>query len=603
MGFPLLALLILLVLRALSKVSPEKVRRRVTDLGARWWHRFGERTPDRLGRWAARLRLGRLGRLSLAVYLAALAGACAVAVPWLLVRGGAWLHRQVVPGPCATPLELSVMTAPENVHALRAEARSYMKDRSADGCARHRVSVYASPAPADMHHGFRHAWTRGQHNQSAVPFVRLLSPRPDLWVATTTQERDLVLGRGRDTVESEDGGTITVTPAGDAGTDRLTLAVPGVRRDALPQGMDAAGLATAVSDARGKLKMRLVYPQPSLSVAGLLAASRVVATDDGEQLARSTAFGGTVMELLCRFRAAPPDERRDLALLVPARVVREGTEDVLTRFDCPGESLYGHQGLHDVESEDGPLIKHPIYHVLWPGPRERTRYEAARDLAGWLDRTSPLGRPAHSDDKPLETSLDSVRAAVDAKLPPIRVQVALDGSGSMVRSPAAPLPGIQDAFTAVRPALGSRDALYLSSFFRAGGATTVTASPAAYHLQDWDRLLQRLVPGPAGAADAPVSQALKKLADKIDAPGMPVIVITDGGPFDDERDAFTAVRRAERASDTVGSVHILVVGDRPCPPGGTGAADTHRVTCVAVAADELEKALRTTISAIRDRSQ
>ncbi|WP_043619208.1 vWA domain-containing protein [Nonomuraea candida] len=597
-GMALLVGVAFLVLGAASRLSPRRLRRAVAERAGRVWRWLCGWIPHGLRRPAATLRLASVFRLLPAVYLAAVAGACVVA----LGLGGGWAYRQLGFVPCGSPEELTVMTAPENVAALRADVEKFVRDRSEHGCALHRVSVYPEASVEELAYGFENDWQRDGYNQHGDPYTRLLIPRPDLWVATTTEELGLVLGPAS---------PVAAVPLGEAGTDRMTLAVANLRYGDFDRFLPGRGqgrsLDAALSAARERLRMRLVYPEPSLSVAGLVAAAQVVDTDSGKDMARSAGLGGTVVETLCRFRTGPAGERRHLAFLVPSRAVDDLNAGGPGLPGCPGPPLSNSDALRDVKPEGGALLTHPIYGLTWPGD-DRVRQEAVRELAGWLRDRRPLDARPGPAGTPMNHDLGAVRERISAKLPSMSVQVALDGSGSMAESPSSLLARIRDAFAAVRPALGLDDRLSVSLFHRpADGGRVVRFDSAVYHRRDWDRLLTRLVPGPARARDAPISQVLRELGGRLDAPGRPVVVITDGGPFrSDEKDdqVARAIERAARDARTVLDVHILVVGDAACPPGlGRGPAPEGGVTCAAVAHNNLEDALRDLVSAMRGRAR
>ncbi|MFI6180335.1 vWA domain-containing protein [Nonomuraea sp. NPDC051191] len=601
-GVSLLTGAVFLTIWAASRLSPARVRAAAAERGARAWRWIWRKTPRGLRRAARVLRLNRAVRLLLAVYLAAVAGACVVAVG----AGGVWAYRRLGLGPCDPPQELTVMTAPENVSALRIAAEAFVGSRSEHGCALHRVSVYPEASVEELAYGFDNDWQRDGYNQNGDPYTRLLTPRPDLWVATTAAELGLVFG-GDDRIRAA---PVRIEPLGDAGADRLTLAVSssryGVLNQILPARGPGRGLDAALAAARGRQRMRLTYPEPSLSVAGLVAAARVVDTDSGKEIARSAGLGGTVGETLCRFRTGSKDERDDLAFLVPARAVVDLNAGLPGSTPCPGRQLSGGDALMDVKPEAGTLITHPVHGVSWPGDAP-ARMEAVRDLAAWLSRTRPLDTRPDPAGKATQDDLGMVRERIAAKLPSVSTQVALDGSGSMAESPSSLLARVRDALSAVRGSLGNDDRLSVSLFHRPEqGGRVVRFDPEVYHRQDWERLQSRLAEAPRGARDAPISQALRDLGHELDPPGRPVVVITDGGPFrSDEKDddkVAQALERAARDAATVLDVHVLVVGDAACPPGlGPGPVPAGGVTCTAVAHNNLEDALRNLISAIRGR--
>ncbi|GGL02803.1 substrate-binding domain-containing protein [Planomonospora parontospora] len=494
-----------------------------------------------------------------------------------------------------------MVTAPENVHALRAAAAGFSAGRTADGCREHRISVGPAPSIDEMIYGFENGWQRQDARQEGEPFVRLLGIRPDAWVATSSGEAEYV----RQRVNSA---RVTFAGGFPVARDRMVIAMLGEPFDGMERALGPAEegghrLGTLVDTARAKLGMRLIHPQPGLSSAGLIAASELTGLNRAGDTTRSVAFDESVSALLCRFKDPDGPERETVALVVPSHSVHDYNTRNLSDEGCPGNAPSGRDALKAFSSPDLSALDHPFLTVTWAGEKRPEAHRALTDFGRWLGAgglfpaaPAPAGTPRVKD----AAALHDVRRRIDEELPGISLHLVLDASGSMAQPPSSLLLRAREAFPVVRGALAPADRLSLGRFYTAGGGTEVTAPAGRAGRDDLDRLTQDIAaPEPVGR-DAPVSEMLEKVSPHVDRLGGTVAVLTDGGVLGDEPDD-RAIGRALARAGRVRNLYVLVLGDGRCGgglPPGSRRAGGKRIVC-AEAGQDLEEGLSRMISTVR----
>ncbi|MEV1200022.1 hypothetical protein [Microbispora rosea] len=530
--------------------------------------------PQGLRSWAGRMLV------PLAVgYIAACLGVFTGLVGLVVVK-------VVAPsGACEPPRELRVITALENVTALRERAEAYTKEQRTDGCAPVRIEVGAAPTIEEMRYGFRNEWLRDDALQNDEPYRRMLGLTPDAWIPTSSAEFDLVV---QDV--SEKGGEKTNN--GDApektsslrsllhkrneqvGTDHMSIAVFGAAKNDLLTGeLESAGypLAEIVQRARSK-GMSLVYPQPAFSTSGAIVATTLsgAGPQPGDAALRAT-FDNSANALLCHLRDAGR-ERADedwarLVALVPSHTADEYNRGGDMGIEgCAHDPLAGRAALTPVSSVDLPTLDYPFVEIDWS--QDPARRAALDGFATWLAHNK-LFEPAGEGPQPSSAA----RISADAARPGHRVdlQIMIDGSGSMARSPTASASALHDALAEVRQILTDTDQVSAGKFFTDDRGTAKAPmaregdggggeGPGGY-----GEVLRWIADDRQSGFDEPISRVISELSH----PANSLAVITDGGPFNDEPgpgNAGQSIRRAVRRAADVSNLYILTFGGR-CPDG------------------------------------
>lgn len=589
--------------------------------------------PARLTRWMRRLRgwLARV-RAPLAVgYLAACFGAAVAFVGLLLT--------QTVGGPCDPPQELRVITAQENVSALRERSEEYTaENRTWAGCAPFRISVGAAPSVDEMIKGFGNRWHRDYSLQENAPYFRLLGLTPDAWIAGSSAEVDYV----REGVSTEGKGvpgeSAELVKGPSVATEGMVFATF-ARVDELEQAVAASDgnheLENLVPQIRS-LGMHIVYPQPGLSSAGLVAAAYLVdLTEAAGDAPENVNFDTSVSALLCRMRGdADQQFRNNLVLVVPSHsVVDYNRGRDMAQEDCPKGASDGSYSLNAISSPGLPALDHPFVKIDWSGNNDPARGALLDDFAGWLaDRGlfgggKPEGTPGEggaadagaAKSRKLDARvLKEARPKIAELFHQVKLRIMLDVSGSMPWS--ADASNIRDAFSRMKQTLITDDRLSVGMFSRKGNGELALESVRLPDVAtgearpgNLDALLQRITLDDGPRFDAPISQMLEGLDDLL--PGRSVAVVTDGGIFNDEIDPERAAQTIDAAlskSESVQNLYILVLGGQcpagvsaPAPALSPSAHDTpkdKRMACDLTTENDIGDALTRMISKIREWS-
>ncbi|WP_143737681.1 hypothetical protein [Microbispora sp. GKU 823] len=503
-------------------------------------------------------------------------------------RSPAWLGLVVVkvvapPGPCEPPRELRVITALENVAALSKRAAAYTKEQRKDGCAPVRIAVGVAPTIEEMRYGFRNEWLRDDALQNDEPYRRMLGLTPDAWIPTSSAEFDLVVqdvpdkGDGKTKSGPEKTGSLNSLlhkMPEQVGTDHMSIAVFGAaRNDLLTSELESAGypLAEIVRRARSK-GMSLVYPQPAFSTSGAIVATTLnrAGSESGGTAPRAT-FDNSANALLCHLRGTDQKETDEgwakLVALVPSHSADEYNRGGDMGIEgCAHNPIEGRAALTTASSVDLPTLDYPFVEIDWS--EDPARREALDAFATWLAHNK-LFDSAREGPQPSSPA----RISVDAARPGHRVdlQIMVDGSGSMARSPTASASDLHDALAEVRQILTDTDQVSAGKFFADGkgiakapmareGDADGGAGPSGY-----GEILRWIADDTQSGFDEPISTVIGGLGH----PANSLAVITDGGPFNDEPDpakAGQSIRRALDKAEHISNLYILTFGGK-CPDG------------------------------------
>ncbi|MET8047683.1 MULTISPECIES: vWA domain-containing protein [unclassified Streptosporangium] len=562
----------------------------------------GRPAPGMPGRRHRRLE-GFVLKLS-AGYLGVLLGAAAVTVPWGVVQGGTWLSHRIWPPDCERPLELRVVTAPENVTALRESIALFVQGRLVDGCAPYTISVGVAPSVGELAYAFGDNWYRDDARQEGdEPFRRLYGPRADAWVATSTGEARLVaedVGAG--------GATLDIGPS--VASDRLVVGMISGRaekvRKELPAGRPGShSLPVLWKVVRSKFGMPVSYPQPELSTAGLVAVSDLMPLGDIVDREQRDIVAESVSSLLCRFRTASrgtggEELNRSPALVIPFHSLTDYNDGRFNDPHCPEGAPSGMTKLKEFFSPGLSGLDYPFVTISWPDERSAERTSVLGLLRSWLAANPLFGE--RSAERAVVRSPAALREAQSrffGLLPRLDAEIALDVSGSMTAPPRSLLVRLRETFPDIKPLITPRDDLALSAFSTVGRRTRVRELQPAAGRAEFDELTRSVAGTRAEGSDAPISDMIMNLNRRAGSPGRALVVVTDGGVFDNERRGKGVGGTLARASN-VNALYVLALGDNGCDRSPPRAGKYRE--CVEAGAD-MRQALRHLISSLRGKDR
>ncbi|WP_066363791.1 VWA domain-containing protein [Herbidospora mongoliensis] len=503
--------------------------------------------------------------------------------------------------PCAPPLELTAMVPPEDVDDFAAMAREHEAGLAIAGCPSVRVGVRGAPPVARIGDALAAGWRTADG-------VRLLGPRPDLWVAESSAVADAVLA-GTSVAHG-----VAAERLGSVATDELVLAVPEAQRRILQDTLAAAN-AEGAGETRDLLLRhftsegrKVQRPDPLISGTGLAAMPMIGesavfgSTEAAEEVLRaadSRRFTDP-LELLCAYRkgtmlgpattsSEASEELRRSALVVPDHLRRQYQEGLRDR--CPEALGPGQWEPLPVVAPLGRL-DYPAVLLTWPDRRGAARAEAVRALARWLVTEQRLrgrhfGPPAPAAASPSGTpaQLRAALASAAQAEQSVAIALLLDGSGSMRRHLADGIEAVEKILDELR----STDEVSLTVPRRlAGGGDgqpeirqEYTLETAALQSDNIRRYVQQWMPRDW---DLKLDTAVELLASaRADADVFVAITDTAPGTAADLSDSVADLQRRVRGLATESRLAIVNVGSSPCPealPEPGDAARDAPVTCV-----------------------
>ncbi|MFB4424201.1 substrate-binding domain-containing protein [Streptomyces sp. QL37] len=437
--------------------------------------------PPRL---PGRLLPGVAGRMTrtAAVVLAgvvALAGAAA----WYFLGGTSG-------GPCASPLELRVLTDPDLKATVQKAADAYPK-RDGDGCRSVGINVYDAKA-TDAVAALRSS-SLWQEPPAACPASgdcprpqRDVGAQPDIWIpaADSAWQRATADGAGGGTASTATAsGADGDETAADAGKsvvdlDRLgpvaytpmVLGVPDTMRLAQSLQTDDP-LDAIVSGLKEDQTVEILRPDPENTEGALLATDALYASSGSgsvgtleqrmSQVLRP--MPATARELMCVLADGTHNDLEDrAAVLVPEQTLAQFNLSAGEpgRPGCATEAL-AHRVAH--YPSDVPMLDLPFVRVTWAGADRdaAARKAAVQDFYDWL-ATDEDARKCFTDDgfrgvekgAPAPPTGDSVLGK-DDNTSAVREQIPQTGPGADI---STSLTGTLDRY---RRALGPGRVLYL----------------------------------------------------------------------------------------------------------------------------------------------
>lgn len=547
------------------------------------------------------LRLRRFMSKLSAGYISVLLGVSIVTIPWGVVQGGTWLSHRIWPPDCDRPLELRVVTAPENMTILQESIAHFTREQLLNGCAPYAISVGVAPSIGELTYAFGDNWYRDDARQEGdEPFRRLYGPRPDAWIATSTGEAELVtnyVGPG--------GATLDI--GSSVASDRLVVGMISgraerVRKELPPGPPDSHSLPDLWEVIRSKFAMPVNYPQPELSTAGLVAVSDLMPLGNVLGAEQLGLVAESVSSLLCRVRIATRGADAELdqspALVIPLHSLREYNNG---RFDdprCPEGAPSGMTKLKEFLSPGLSGLDYPFVRIDWPNERNKERTAALDLFRAWLV-ANPLFGAGPGKRQPVRTfqELEKAQGQFFGRLPRVDAEIALDVSGSMAEPPRSLLIRLRETFPDIKPLITPRDDFTLSSFSTVKDRTRFRQLHQAVGRAEFDSLTRMVTGATPDGSDAPISDMIMNLNGRARAPGRALVVVTDGGVFNDEPSGRSIGATLARASN-VSALYVLALGDNGCDRSPPRQGKYRE--CVEAGAD-IRQALRHLISSLRGR--
>lgn len=518
-----------------------------------------------------------------------------------------------VPDDCGYPDEVRVLTSPDSLAAVQRVADAYVQwdANRRGGCQQ--VSIHVFAAPFEGTGGAKDTLLAGWPSDPALRQW----PRPDVWLADSSQDVDSIAGGPSDLVAVADRQEVARTP--------LVLAVPAGQRDVVgaePRWADAYEDVIASAD------WQVSRPNPRLSAAGVAATTvlhsdRVPATRDHEaagQLERDIDSPLGENDLLC---SLVPDR--------PARPAAIVTERALIAYNQGGLSCGRPTGagrLAAVYPDDTVHLFQEFVRFEWPDTAD-PQNAAAREFGAWLlvpegkgalreARLRPVGETAAAPISeewgadPLGSigpPLDPVEAAAALRRyrevrDPGLLMLLLDTSGSMATEVNASGNRFQLAGQAVVGALElmiAEDEFALRAFpggdvrdpdKHSGTVRSVNGrGNLAQRQEQVERELDELsrsIGGRTPLFDAihESAQALTGQADPDQAHAL--VVITDGNDSDS---GIGVEELVERLAEEEVRLFAVAVGEATCQAGLDRLADSSGGQCYPTTFDNLELTL------------
>jgi Mg-chelatase subunit ChlD len=510
---------------------------------------------------------------------------------------------------CEDPTEVAVMVPEDGAAGFTAVADAFERDSVTPfSCPRYHVTTFGMGWPA-LRTAFESGWGAAAGQDGAASLD--LGPRPDVWLAESRAQADIVAPRGAGN------GFAVSDPALVAGSP-LVLAVPEPYAEALgatTKEGDTAQKLMAAAEAAG---LDVVRASPDASFAAALHTERLYAeTETGEREALELDLGhaleraglplGTDGALLCRLDELSRVEPPPVAVLTSERaMVDRGAA-------CPASAAGGSDAaLVPFYPHSAVGLDYQALRLTWSDaePSGR-RADAASAFVEWLgtsdgqvalDRLVGVrrlgGQRPSGDDGPVpglqdapvvepgkgvvaHTRVTSAEEQYRAARRPARVLVLVDASASMGRPADGDRLRIHVAERGVLGALGhlsGSDQVGIWSFSGDAGSSPrpilgMTASDVAER-EAPELLREELRPDGRtplyDAIDATTSELVRRDPDGASRKHLTaVVVLTDGENLPGEGagaelSAADLIRSARTEAASGVRVYIVAVGEASC---------------------------------------
>lgn len=522
---------------------------------------------------------------------------------------GGWLTSSPGPGdavPCHDPLELRVLTSPDNRDSVQTAADAFAADQARDRrCRPVHISVDAQASFSDLVQGFAGGWQDPSQQVVHTGVAQFLGPQPDIWLPASTAEAHYIADRPHPDVRLDDEGSVATSP--------LVFAVPADYFQRVAQNLPNPEAPTwsDLLAAAPKAGLRVARPDPTVSEAGLLATTDLYRAShaagdsgndqgngSGDRARRSVEEGIAALgaplsnahDLLCPIRTIP---RPDVAVVVPEQALQDYNQGKPLGVRCSLPIPRPATSYTPFQPGDAHALDYPFVRVTWRDQADATRDAMIDRFRDWLAGGRLQSSGFRDKDGRIEsvqlpnTKLKSTVRRFDgaeiartigeyrrARLL-VTVAFVIDVSGSMDTPTLERVSQLDRARELVAQALdflGPSDSAGLYTFPRGRATDDVNsavraqvAPAAADHIADDLRpALSGL--GRADGGSTPlynaIDDAARSLAGKGDNPA--VVVLSDGD--DHVRGGIDATELGRRLAGTQDPPRIVVLatGRRGC---------------------------------------
>jgi Ca-activated chloride channel family protein len=508
---------------------------------------------------------------------------------------------------CEDPTEVAVMVPEDGAAGFAAVADAFERASVTPfSCPRYHVTTFGMGWPA-LRTAFESGWGAAAGQDGAASLD--LGPRPDVWLAESRAQTDIVAPRGA-------GNGFTVSEPILVAGSPLVLAVPEPHAEALGATTGPGDTVQELMAAAGTAGLDVVRANPDASFAAALHTERLYAgsetgarealeLDLGHALERAGLPLGTDGALLCRLdelsRAAPP---RVAVLTSERALVDRGAA-------CPASAAGGSDAaLVPFYPDSAVGLDYRAARLTWSDaePSER-RAAAATAFVEWLgtsagqealDRRVGVrrlgGQPPSDEDGPLPVLQDAPDVEPGAGVAHARV-VSTEEQYRAARRPARVLVLVDSSASMGRPADGDRLRINVAERGVLG---------ALSHLSGSDEVGVWSFSGDAGSSPRPVLDMTASEVAEREAPELLREELRPQGhtPLYDAIDATTSeLIRMDPDGASRGHLSALVVlTDGENLPGGGPGAELSATDLVRSARSEAAAGVRVYVVAVGEAS-
>ncbi|WP_100445647.1 vWA domain-containing protein [Glycomyces xiaoerkulensis] len=512
---------------------------------------------------------------------------------------------------CPDPIELTVQVPSEGSAGFAQVVEAYAsRQRDDRGCRT--VSATALPV----------SWPETQAAYAAgwdADTVRLLGPRPGVWIAESAAQIDFVGGT------AEEAAPLESDPI-EIGSTPLVLAVP--------EGLDTGSApAEAVFEALSGSDTGVVRPDPELSFTGLYHLNWLYQLDPPDSAIEDridAAFQRLGLgqldenDLLCSMHQLGESDETGAVLTTERAMLLYNAAQM--RSDCPQPS--SPPALTALYPSDAGSLDYSAVRLGWDQPAtadpavEAERADAAEGFVRWLGE--PEGREALAEVcirvegvQPV-APCSSSQADTDAELStygpearrieellrnygnarkPTRVLLAIDTSGSMAEQTGPNGTPLDEAAKVGAEAalleFGPNDEFGVWAFpddERMRPNELVDIGPAdGDHSERARREIANLVPAGGTPLYFTIAEGVAELDSRDGDDVQSIMVVLTDGENDDQVNEVTLDGLAEHLSGTDVQLSAITVGEADCEKTGLGdLAQASRGRCLNVQARTLE---------------
>jgi hypothetical protein len=486
--------------------------------------------------------------------------------------------------PCPPPLELRMVTAPEEVEAMTGLVETYERE-AFDGCRQSRIGVYGARLDT-LAEAFERSGNWGSEHSAALSTA---GPQPDVWLAQSSVDVDFVRGRLAGLKNGQDEGKFLWGSPVASDPLVLVLTEEGRRRLGLRKPTGQSG-TTSWPELRSRLSraekagkpVRLLRPNPTVSGTGLVHTLGMYSEKtpqgqpfrEGHKVLGDDKIRSLETEVIAHGRSLTDSAG---ALCELARGSASGA--LVSKRQAIRQATCAHaapksQKTHRYEIEGLPELDYPLMRVDWLATDRKERDAAIEHFRDWILGDGRNAREEAGYGGSLGITVDFSQAALENRLdrfraahPDLRLSVLFDVSGSMRQRER-----FATASAAVEAALGrlGADDSYELRTFPAGP----DGRGSTHLVRDWNGTASDRFPltadalRPADERQADLVQSLRQTAESLPRDGADrdhqyaILLVTDGDFLRGKSPRVAELRELARELGADG-IPVLVASMRP----------------------------------------